>query len=461
MTRMTQKVLSLLVALSLVAGLVGVLFPLQVHAAEGDLTLTIGSPSLEYSGNPEVPQLAVDCEDSSGYPVRIGNYKISDYYDVTYSHSIDGPGEHTNVGTVTVTVTGKGIYVGKSDSKTFEIIKHRIYIYPDNGQTKVINTPDPILTCEPSPRILPPGCMLVGALSYEGTGVGWHPYTLGTLALSGPGSSNYELYLISNANLNYTHLFAITANGSTDTYTLDVEKGYYVSSGGFHVLMEGMAVEITAYTPSFFTRWESDAGGTFENSTSSTTTFTMPAHDVTVTAIYSDSTNGTTYNVTTKPSAPYTGTGNAKFTIDADFSKFEKLTLNGAEIASSNFYTAQSGSTIITLLDSYLKTLSNGTHIFRAVFDDGYANLTLVIANPTSPAPGQQSGSGSGGVGNGNSGSVAGSGFGGTSSNHSASVNEDRNPNTGMAPDVIVIDVCLSLAFWVGIVVWRKRRLKG
>ena len=43
------------------------------------------------------------------------------------------------------------------------------------------------------------------------------------------------------------------------------------------------------------------------------------------------------------------------------------------------YYEISSGSTIITLNQSYLKTFSNGTYNFRAEFTDGYADLTLVV----------------------------------------------------------------------------------
>lgn len=75
---------------------------------------------------------------------------------------------------------------------------------------------------------------------------------------------------------------------------------------------------------------------------------------------------------------PFTGSGNVTARIDADVAKFVQLLHNGQVVDSQN-YTVQSGSTIITFKESYLKTLDNGTHNFVAQFADGTADLTLNV----------------------------------------------------------------------------------
>ena len=64
---------------------------------------------------------------------------------------------------------------------------------------------------------------------------------------------------------------------------------------------------------------------------------------------------------------------NATFRIDAEYNVFE----NGGKVyvdntlVDNNNYTSKSGSTIITLKDAYLKTLSVGEHTLKVTFTDG------------------------------------------------------------------------------------------
>ena len=63
------------------------------------------------------------------------------------------------------------------------------------------------------------------------------------------------------------------------------------------------------------------------------------------------------------------------FRIDADFSLFDKLFLDGKEVSKDN-YTAKSGSTIITLKAEFAKTLSAGNHEIKAAFTNGESVIT-------------------------------------------------------------------------------------
>lgn len=74
----------------------------------------------------------------------------------------------------------------------------------------------------------------------------------------------------------------------------------------------------------------------------------------------------------------FIGSGDVTAKIDADVTKFVQLLHNG-EVVDSQNYTVHSGSTVITLKESYLKTLENGNHNFVAQFTDGTADLTLNI----------------------------------------------------------------------------------
>ena len=52
--------------------------------------------------------------------------------------------------------------------------------------------------------------------------------------------------------------------------------------------------------------------------------------------------------------------------------------MDGSLIGEEN-YTAEEGSTIITLKEDYLKTLSMGSHTFEIVWTDGTAETTFTI----------------------------------------------------------------------------------
>lgn len=74
----------------------------------------------------------------------------------------------------------------------------------------------------------------------------------------------------------------------------------------------------------------------------------------------------------------------ASFRIDADYSLFEdggKVYVDGLLLDSDN-YTSKSGSTLIILNDTYLKTLPVGEHILKVKFKDGKEVSTkFIIAN--------------------------------------------------------------------------------
>ena len=73
---------------------------------------------------------------------------------------------------------------------------------------------------------------------------------------------------------------------------------------------------------------------------------------------------------------------NAAFRIDAEYSLFKnngKVYVDNV-LVDSKYYTSESGSTIITLQDAYLKTLSVGEHTLKVTFaDGGEANTKFTI----------------------------------------------------------------------------------
>ena len=84
-----------------------------------------------------------------------------------------------------------------------------------------------------------------------------------------------------------TSAATVTANFGTNSYTLSVSKGTGISSvsgGGSKSYGSSNKITATAATGYTFKNWTSNNGGTFGNANSASTTFTMPAGNVTVTA---------------------------------------------------------------------------------------------------------------------------------------------------------------------------------
>lgn len=100
------------------------------------------------------------------------------------------------------------------------------------------------------------------------------------------------------------------------------------------------------------------------------------------------------YEVIEGANQNYTITKNkeAKFTINADYSKFidsGKVYVDDALVDSKN-YISESGSTIIKLKKEYVDTLSIGEHELKVEFSDGSAVTKFTITNVTIPVENQK-----------------------------------------------------------------------
>ena len=93
------------------------------------------------------------------------------------------------------------------------------------------------------------------------------------------------------------------------------------------------------------------------------------------------------YTMIEKPSACINKNNgqDAVFVSSADFSKFSSVKIDGQVINSSN-YSAELGSTKITLYASYLSTLTDGLHTISIESNDGFAEATFTLIS-TSPSP--------------------------------------------------------------------------
>ena len=77
-------------------------------------------------------------------------------------------------------------------------------------------------------------------------------------------------------------------------------------------------------------------------------------------------------------------TAGLSFTSDAPFTKFAGVEIDGSTIAATN-YTAEEGSTKITLAPAYLETLSVGSHTINVVSTDGTASTNFTVKAATQP----------------------------------------------------------------------------
>lgn len=108
--------------------------------------------------------------------------------------------------------------------------------------------------------------------------------------------------------------------------------------------------------------------------------------DVNVTVKYA------TYVIKTGAKQEVTMGNAATFVSDADFAKFIKVQVDGKDV-DSKYYTAEAGSTKITLKKEFIDTLSVGEHILSIASTDGTATTTFtvkvksVVSETSAPTP--------------------------------------------------------------------------
>lgn len=129
------------------------------------------------------------------------------------------------------------------------------------------------------------------------------------------------------------------------------------------------------------------------NSTSKT--FTMPNYNVKAKAEF-ESINYT-FLEGANGSIANTSKDNLKFRINAEYSLLNKVYVDNEEVSSDKIITA-SGSTIITLKNDYLKTLTAGKHTLKVSFTDGKEAITdfeikaeNIVEKDSTPKTGKES----------------------------------------------------------------------
>ena len=179
---------------------------------------------------------------------------------------------------------------------------------------------------------------------------------------------------------------------------LRANPGGRVSGAGAGQYAGGEVVRITA-TPAqgyVFAGWNSTNGGDFADYNSTTTDFTMPGGDTTVTAYFAyvglpaGNVWGTGGGVVLPTPVQYFTNGsvyvrnsNVSFGFVAirDFQLFSYVTLDGRTLMRNSHYTADraSGYTEIILANGYLNALNQGAHTLTVYFND-QVSVTAVFS---------------------------------------------------------------------------------
>lgn len=91
------------------------------------------------------------------------------------------------------------------------------------------------------------------------------------------------------------------------------------------------------------------------------------------------------YDITEGANGRYTLNSDESYTIcsNGEFAKFVNVEIDGKTV-DVKYYTAKSGSTIVTFTKEYMNSLSVGEHVIKMNFTDGTAETTFVVAKEDS-----------------------------------------------------------------------------
>ncbi|MCL2491756.1 MAG: Ig-like domain-containing protein, partial [Coriobacteriia bacterium] len=217
-----------------------------------------------------------------------------------------------------------------------------------------------------------------GSMEFSVDGTSFSPIFSSSITDLAPGTYFVRYAAKQNYDASASVSLTIAAYSPPPVYVLTVISG--TGSGTYEA---GTSVTIVADSASegkIFDRWTGGEGGTFSDTTASTTTFTMPASAVTVTATYKDVgvVEPIKYSVITNFGL-WSGSGDAKGVTDGPSEKFFRLVLlNTGEVIDPGNYLVEEGG-VIYLKEAYLKTFAPGTYMVRAEYTDGYAEFSFII----------------------------------------------------------------------------------
>jgi len=182
---------------------------------------------------------------------------------------------------------------------------------------------------------------------------------IGTNALN-VGDNSFAIVVTAESGDQKTYTIIVTREAAPVTYSVTVNSG--TGSGDYAA---GAAVAITASSApdgQTFDMWTTADGVTFANANAASTTFTMPASAVTVTATYKDLPAGH-YNITVQNDG--NGTANANVTSAA---AGDQITLTATPSSGYQFKEWQVVSGGVTITDNQFTMPANGVTI-EAVFE--------------------------------------------------------------------------------------------
>lgn len=146
-------------------------------------------------------------------------------------------------------------------------------------------------------------------------------------------------------------------------------------------------------------------------------------------------------NQTVAPGAP------VQISFDKEFSKFENggavYLDDSTEPLSTDCYTATSGSTVITLLDSFTKTLKEGAHTLKVKFNDDSVGTATFTVSASANSDGSASG-------------TSGTATSGTSSS-AATTTKVAAPKTADVLPFAAIAVVFVGATAIGVIAFRRK----
>ncbi len=417
-----------------------------------DASIELDHDSLVYTGQPQEVQIKSVTLD--GVTLKEADYDIA-----------NGSNKHSSVDDITLTIEGKGNYTGTA-TKIWKITKadptrENFDVTPDlttaqtyDGMPKWVNVE------------VKSGVRGMGKVTVYYEGISDTDYARSQTAPVNAGE--YKVIAVvtddgTNYNAKEIEIGTLTINKAAVPELEDITRYYAFTQTGEQTIDIGNLVPGTyGYDFSYVEGSDTgilsehviiDAADDLIKFTLSELTEENVGNKVTVrVTISSDNYEDATFNVIICIAPDYkiiegansTWKKNSKNDLvirgNGEFAKFRDVKVDG-EILESENYTAEAGSTVITLKASYLKTLSKGSHSFEILWEDGSAGTDFKIAANSSGSSHS----------NNNNNSTA------DTTGSTAAPASVTSPKTGDDLDIWLILFAISLAGTVGLLARRKK----
>lgn len=206
----------------------------------------------------------------------------------------------------------------------------------------------------------------------------------GAWTLTKAGTYSYLKIYLENKNMDTQHLESIVSDVAS-VYSLSEELKdkiviHELKDGGSHIAYGVVIAYDTDEDRAVFIGDTWDGGAGYLLSKTALSESSELGYTVTAQMIATDFTPVAAYQIVEGMNGKWTTNSNEtlSFRADGDINKFLGVNLDGALVDPQN-YTAVSGSTIVTLKEDYLRTLSAGTHQLTVVYNDGQCSTNFKI----------------------------------------------------------------------------------